>query len=468
MKSRLRRQVFGQFVFSLLATIGMLGLVEYYLVLENRAWVFWGIGSASAIFLAWYFTVRLGQEILEPIREMTKVTRQLTGRNIKFPIPDEYVDEVAMLGKTLTEIGTRIQRNIGELTEEKNKIQTIINCMPEGVISLDKKSRVTLLNPAAETMFRVRGTDLMGKPFMEVVRNYQLAQAFQEALDSGQPIKRKVELVTPTVKILRVEITPLHSEQRDVLGVVAVLHDISELTRVERMRTDFVANVSHELRTPLTSIKGFVETLLEGAMDDPAACRRFLEIINTESNRLAQLIGDLLSLSEIEAKRKPLVLEEFSVTDLTRDLLQIFAIPMEKKGLLLRLELPDNLPKIVADRGKIEQVLINLIDNAVKYTPDGQSVTISTRQEGNSIVLCVADTGTGIPQEALPRLFERFYRVDTARSREMGGTGLGLAIVKHIVEAHGGKVWVTSEWGQGSSFSVALPINPPQEDLTQI
>lgn len=465
MRGRLRRRAYLQCLVTLLVVLGILGVIEYVLVLEQRLWAFIFVGIASAAFVSWYFTVRLEQEILDPIREMTKATRQLAGKQIRFPMTDEYVDELALLGKTLSEIGIRIQRNISEITEEKNKIQAIIEGMAEGVIALDKKGRVVLLNPAAEAMFHLPGAELLGNPFLQVVRNYQLAQSFQEALERGEVVNRKVELVIPAARVLRVEITPLKNERSEVQGVVGVLHDISELTKVERMRTDFIANVSHELRTPLTSIKGFVETLLEGAMEDPASCRRFLEIINSESNRLAQLINDLLSLSEIESKRKPFIWEEFSFVELIRETLNIFNIPLQKKGLHLRLIMPEDLPQIVADRGKIGQVLINLIDNAVKYTPGGQTVTISAWQERESMVVCVADTGTGIPKEALPRLFERFYRVDTARSREMGGTGLGLAIVKHIIDAHGGKVWVTSELGQGSSFYFSLPVAAPHRDF---
>jgi two-component system, OmpR family, phosphate regulon sensor histidine kinase PhoR len=450
----------------LLVMLSILGIIEYYFILENRAWVFFGMGIASAVFVAWYLTVRLEQELLQPIREMTKATRQMTGKQIRFQFMDEYVDELAMLGKTLTEMGHRIQRNIGEITEEKNKIQAIIECMSDGVIALDKRGRIVLLNPAAEAMFKVKGSDIMNKPFLQVVRNYQLAQVFQEAIAQGEPICRKVELVTPAVWILKIEITPLRSENQEIFGVVGVIHDISELTRVERMRTDFVANVSHELRTPLTSIKGFVETLLAGAMAEPATCKRFLEIISSEANRLDQLIADLLSLSEIESKRKPFKWEEFSLIELIHEKLNILGMPLQKKGLQLQMLLPHHLPKVVADRGQIGQVLINLIDNAIKYTPKSQTITVSAWQEEENLVVCVADTGMGISQESLPRLFERFYRVDAARSREMGGTGLGLSIVKHIMEGHAGKVWVESEWGQGSKFFFSLPLKP--QELTRI
>jgi two-component system, OmpR family, phosphate regulon sensor histidine kinase PhoR len=466
MRSHLYRRVFIQCLITLLVMLSILGIIEYYFILENRAWVFFGMGIASAVFVAWYLTVRLEQELLQPIREMTKATRQMTGKQIRFQFMDEYVDELAMLGKTLTEMGHRIQRNIGEITEEKNKIQAIIECMSDGVIALDKRGRIVLLNPAAEAMFKVKGSDIMNKPFLQVVRNYQLAQVFQEAIAKGEPICRKVELVTPAVWILKIEITPLRSENQEIFGVVGVIHDISELTRVERMRTDFVANVSHELRTPLTSIKGFVETLLAGAMAEPATCKRFLEIISSEANRLDQLIADLLSLSEIESKRKPFKWEEFSLIELIHEKLNILGMPLQKKGLQLQMLLPHHLPKVVADRGQIGQVLINLIDNAIKYTPKSQTITVSAWQEEENLVVCVADTGMGISQESLPRLFERFYRVDAARSREMGGTGLGLSIVKHIMEGHAGKVWVESEWGQGSKFFFSLPLKP--QELTRI
>jgi two-component system, OmpR family, phosphate regulon sensor histidine kinase PhoR len=466
MRSHLYRRVFIQCLITLLVMLSILGIIEYYFILENRAWVFFGMGIASAVFVAWYLTVRLEQELLQPIREMTKATRQMTGKQIRFQFMDEYVDELAMLGKTLTEMGHRIQRNIGEITEEKNKIQAIIECMSDGVIALDKRGRIVLLNPAAEAMFKVKGSDIMNKPFLQVVRNYQLAQVFQEAIAQGEPICRKVELVTPAVWILKIEITPLRSENQEIFGVVGVIHDISELTRVERMRTDFVANVSHELRTPLTSIKGFVETLLAGAMAEPVTCKRFLEIVSSEANRLDQLIADLLSLSEIESKRKPFKWEEFSLIELIHEKLNILGMPLQKKGLQLQMLLPHHLPKVVADRGQIGQVLINLIDNAIKYTPKSQTITVSAWQEEENLVVCVADTGMGISQESLPRLFERFYRVDAARSREMGGTGLGLSIVKHIMEGHAGKVWVESEWGQGSKFFFSLPLKP--QELTRI
>ena len=455
MRGQLHRRVFTQFLIALLVLICLLGIIEYYL--ENPMWVFFVLGVVASVFFAWYFTVRLDAELLEPLREMTKATRRMTGKEIKFQHTDEYVDELALLGKTLSEMGNRIKRNIEEITEEKNKIQAIIESMAEVVISLDQRGRIVLLNSAAEIMFKVKGFDAMGKPFLEVIRNYQLAQVFQEALETGKPICRKIELVNWAVGFLRIEITPLRNERHEIIGVVGILHDISEVTRVERMRTDFIANVSHELRTPLTSIKGFVETLLEGAMEDQATCGRFLNIISSETNRLAQLINDLLSLSELESKSKPLEWVEFSLPDLIHEKLNLFSMPLERKNLQLHLKLSDDLPLIVADRGKIGQVLINLIDNAIKYTPVDREISISTWQEGQNLVTSVSDTGTGIPQEALPRLFERFYRVDTARSREMGGTGLGLSIVKHIVEAHGGKVWVESEREQGSKFYFALP-----------
>lgn len=457
MRGQLHRQVFTQCFVALLVLIVILGVIEYYLVLENRPLIFFGVGLFAAAFFAWYFTVRLEAQLLQPLRDMTKATRHMTSNQMKFQMVDD-VDELVLLGKTLSEMGSRIERNIGEITEEKNKVQAIIEGMAEAVISADKRGRIVLVNSSAELMFKVKSAEIMGKPFLEVIRNYQLVQAIQESLETGKSVCRNIELISPILRFLRIEITPLRNERQEIHGVVGILHDISELTRVERMRTDFIANVSHELRTPLTSIKGFVETLLEGAMEDPATCRHFLNIVSSETNRLAQLINDLLCLSEMESKSKPFEGEAFSLPELVREKLDIFNMPLKKKNLKLQLAL-DSLPLVIGNRGKVGQVLINLIDNAIKYTPAGQIITISAWQDKNSIITSVADTGTGIPAEALPRLFERFYRVDAARSREMGGTGLGLSIVKHIIEAHGGRVWVESEWGRGSKFYFTLPID---------
>ncbi|HHV54312.1 MAG TPA: hypothetical protein GXX55_02510, partial [Firmicutes bacterium] len=241
-------------------------------------------------------------------------------------------------------------------------------------------------------------------------------------------------------------------------GVVVVFHDITELRRLERVRKDFVTNVSHELRTPLTSVKGFVETLLDGAMNDPVTCRRFLEIINQQAERLVALVNDLLDLSRVESPDIPLRRQAINLNSLAQEVGLTLTPRAESQGLRLELDLEPNLPPVWGDEELLRRLLLNLVDNAIKYTPAGGRVTIRTRAErSGGLTLAVADTGVGIPKRDLPRIFERFYRVDKARSRQLGGTGLGLAIVRHIVERHGATIDVQSEVGAGSTFTVHFP-----------
>ncbi|TLM99867.1 PAS domain-containing sensor histidine kinase, partial [bacterium] len=258
------------------------------------------------------------------------------------------------------------------------------------------------------------------------------------------------------VKTFRVHLAPLKNASGTV-GVVAVLRDITEIRELERMRTEFVANVSHELRTPLTSIKGFVETLLDGAVEDKLLARHFLDIISEESNRLSRLIDDLLSLSHLEEKDASVNKVPVEMDKVIANIVSMLQPQMKEKNLDLEPVIAGNLPVIMADRDMMGQLLINLLDNAIKYTPAGGRINVEAVPAQQGIKVTVRDTGIGIPEESLPRLFERFYRVDKARSREMGGTGLGLAIVKHILELHGGSIEVNSELGRGTVFTFYLP-----------
>lgn len=339
------------------------------------------------------------------------------------------------------------------------KLETVLSSMSEGVLVVDRKREIILMNPSLRKNFVVDSPP-EGKRPMEVIRNSLVHDIIDKTLSGKFMISKEISLTYPGKKVLLINGEPIMIN--NVLeGAVLVFHDITELRRLEETRQDFVANVSHELRTPIASIKGYTETLLDGALEDKKNARDFLNIIHEDSDRLAKLIDDLLDLSRIESGRMKMVFASVEPKSLIKRSIAIIENQAKARSISLKTNIPDNLPKILADETRLSQVLINLLDNAVKYTPEGGSVTITGFINKNLLQIDVADTGIGIPKKDLPRLFERFYRVDKARSREMGGTGLGLSIVKHIVQAHGGEVFVKSIPGQGSTFSFSVPICDP-------
>jgi two-component system, OmpR family, phosphate regulon sensor histidine kinase PhoR len=292
------------------------------------------------------------------------------------------------------------------------------------------------------------------------VRQTELVEAVRQVL-GGEP-RVQSEIVTGTLRQHYFAITVASVRAGDTIGAVVVLHDITELRKLERVRRDFVANVSHEFRTPLTAIQGFAETLLAGAIDDPQNRTRFLEIILEHSRRLARLTEDLLVLSKMDAERLELEIRRLSVSQLIESCLETAQRRAAEKDLEISVNAPQRLPDIAGDRRRLAEVLQNLLDNAIQYTLPGGQIMLSAETSGDEVVLTVSDTGIGIPQADQPRIFERFYRVDAARSREAGGTGLGLAIAKHLVEVHGGRLWVESEVGQGSQFHFSVPLFDPE------
>jgi len=327
------------------------------------------------------------------------------------------------------------------------------------------------VNPALERMFGISRVEARGRPCTDLFRHQQLNELVAGILRS--PAHHQDEIVLPlTGRCLQIEASPAGGKRENEACVVLVFHDITDLRRLEKIRKDFVANVSHELRTPLTSIKGYVEALLDGAKDDPVASSSFLDIILKQSDRLNLIIEDLLELSKIESGGISLKEEPIELRSLVERALSVVKPIADKNRHHLITTIDPGLPAVAGDEGRLVQVLTNLLDNAIKYTPEGGTITVNailvpllgtTEPLTNAIDISVADTGIGIPKQDRPRVFERFYRVDKARSRELGGTGLGLAIVKHIVEGHGGQVWVEANQPRGSRFVVRLPINPDRQ-----
>lgn len=334
-------------------------------------------------------------------------------------------------------------------------MNTILTNMAEGVLVFDHASRVVFANRAAENIFLLREGGLIGQSFSSITDNEKISDMIYEVLRTGKEFFTET-VITPNIQTYRVHVSAITGDDGQIEGAVAVFHDVTDARNFDQMRSEFVGNVSHELRTPLTSIKGFVETLLDGAMENNDQCRRFLSIIDTETDRLSRLIEDLLSLSSIESKERIMRPKPVCMLSSMRSVLNILGPQISEKNLRVELVYRRDLSYIHADEDLLNQVFINLLDNAIKYTPKNGCVFIRCRQQERRVITTFTDTGMGIPRESLPRVFERFYRVDKARSRDQGGTGLGLSIVKHIVESHGGEVFVESEVGKGSTFGVSF------------
>jgi two-component system phosphate regulon sensor histidine kinase PhoR len=343
---------------------------------------------------------------------------------------------------------------ISELEKRNLANQGILKSMVEGVIMVDRQAKIVFANPSAKKIFDIK-EDLEGKLFLEAIRNNDLFGLINDIFGSGKLVSRELNLVWPVQKNFQVNALPVMEENK-VSGCLLVIHDITEMRRLETVRSDFVANVSHELKTPLTSIKGFLETLLEGAIDDKEHSRNFLEIIQGHASRLDALVSDLLDLSYLESEAKNIAKEKVKLRDLADEVLTGFKAQLKKKAILVKNDLPADL-SLSVDRQRIGQVFTNLIDNAIKFNQQSGSIMIYSQELEGKVKIIIEDTGIGIPPKDISRIFERFYRVDKARSRALGGTGLGLSIVKHIVELHAGSVGVESTEGLGSKFWFSLP-----------
>ena len=400
--------------------------------------------------------VLFSNHLTKRIRRITSVAERYAREDWSEKILMNGRDELKMLANTMNQMASSLRSRIEDLESEKGKISVILQNMNEGVIAIDRRKECVMANPAAEKIFGFTAADTPRKSLIEITRHAQLERIVDQAFQEQKNSTAEVQISGKTKRTLRVSVIFLGTHVRDISGIL-VFHDMTELRRLENIRKEFVANVSHELRTPLTSIKGFIETLLGGAANDPVANERFLKIIAEETDRLGRLVEDILTLGEIEQGAVRLKKEKIDLVSELPAILERFKARLEEKKIELEDRISGKNLQLSGDRDKVHQVLLNLIDNAIKFNKLEGKIILSADQNLAGVTITVEDSGIGIPEEAQDRIFERFFRVDKARSKELGGTGLGLAIVKHIMEAHGGHVTCQSLDGQGSRFSVFFP-----------
>jgi two-component system phosphate regulon sensor histidine kinase PhoR len=422
---------------------------------------------AAALLLAFLvaagLAVALSSSLAGPLAEVMRTARELAAGNLAARIRVRRDDELGELARILNRSADQLQQRLNESTRDRARTDAILSAMDDGVLAVDHRGVVLVAN---DILRKTLGLDEpIGRHHVEVVRQVEVGEVLQEVLRTGGRRALEVELLYPR-RAFSLTGAPFPGTEGTPHGAVLTFHDITERRRLERIRRDFVANASHELRTPLTSIRGFVEALEDGAVAEPETAARFLGKIRVHADRMAALVEDLLELSRLEAGERPLHLEDTDPAEVAEDVAASFREQASRKGLeIARLE--ESAPVVRTDADRLRRILENLVDNAVKYTPSGGRVQIVSRKgPDGAAVLEVRDDGPGIPPEHLPRIFERFYRVDKARSRELGGTGLGLSIVRHLAEGMGAAVSVESEPGRGTSFSITVPSTPDEGAAT--
>jgi len=424
----------------------------------REVWFWLALGLLIAYALAAFFSSRIASGVTRPLEEITQVAADIAQKKFHRRVQQKGRDEVSRLGKAINLMAHSLQKQMETIRKSERRLNSIIETMESGLIMVDPTGRVSLANRSFERMFGISAADLINHTYKKLTYPYDLSALITECAEKGIRMRREIHLYYPEERMLEAHLAPMWVERNGV-GVVVVFHDLTAIRRLEQLRKDFVANVSHELKTPITSIRGFAETLLDGAMNDEETCREFLKIIYEESLRLQRLIGDLLDLSRIENKQLPLKVEKTAIHSLVCSVAKTIKDQVRNKGLTLSLDISGKFDAEV-DPDRIRQILINLLSNAITNTPSGGMIRVRVEQAKNHWTLSVSDTGIGIPEKDLPRIFERFYRVDKARARDSGGTGLGLAIVKHLVEVHQGQIKVKSQVGKGTTFTLTFPLKP--------
>ena len=420
-----------------------------------------GLGVGLALVISFFISLK----ITLPVTHMTEVAADVAAGRLDRRADVTSKDEFGRLAGALNTMRAKLVSQITTIERDRNQLETVLDAMVEGVIAINSREHIVFINDAAAGALETTPAEATGRLLWEVSRDPALGRFLEEAKKEGGvktfqwslPVGEThyYELtIAPVIAPERVEETTMKESPSHIL----VFHDITRLRKLERVRMDFIANVSHELKSPLTSIKGFVETLREGGLQEPGKAVEFLEIIDRHAQRLDNLVSDLLELSAIESPDFVPDRQPMSLVEAAEKAKELLAQKISEKRLNVEVRTKSEVPKTKADRARMEQVFLNLLDNAVKYTDEGGEISISIEAVNGSVQVEVADTGIGIPSKDLPRIFERFYRVDKARSRELGGTGLGLAIVKHIVLQHGGDIRAESTPGKGTTITFSIPV----------
>jgi two-component system phosphate regulon sensor histidine kinase PhoR len=429
---------------------------------EQKRAIQWRMAGGGLVIAALVGVISLlaSRKISRPIEELRIGAEVFANGELAHKLAIPETEELASLAEAMNKMADQLDRRIQTVVDQRNELETVLASMHEGVVAIDTAEAIINMNQAAADMFESERDKAAGRSVQEVVRNLELQNFVREALATDEAQESDISLFTPGETILNIHSSPIRDGSGQCIGTLLVMADVTKLRRLENMRRDFVANVSHEIKTPLTAIKGYVETLVNQEVDSKGDYERFLGIINKHVNRLDAIVEDLLSLSRIERTvdiaESPLEFTETRIGDIIQTAIQVCQNRADEKNIAIDPSGELDL-KARVDATLIEQAILNLLDNAIKYSDNGSVVAIDVEHRNGATGIHITDHGCGIAKTHLARLFERFYRVDKARSRQMGGTGLGLAIVKHIVQAHGGQVTVDSKPGRGSTFSVLLP-----------
>ena len=425
------------------------------------SFLYWRISITGLVvaLIAAFLSLAISRRITRPLEEMKRGAERFARGDFARQLVVPGAEELSALAEAMNQMAVQLEDRLRTVVRQRNELEAVFSSMVEGVLAVNKEERLIGINQAAARLLALDTDKAIGCSIKEVVSNPELRRLISSSLSSDEPIEGDVIFGDPDPLFLQVHGTILRDARGTAIGALVVLEDVTRIRRLEDIRRDFVANVSHELRTPITSIKGFVETLQDGAMEDTQDTRRFLEIIAKQSDRLNAIINDLLSLSRIERdeEREAIQLEDTRLSDVLSLAVQACDAAASAKSIPVHVDCATDII-IKANPLLIEQAIVNLVDNAIKYSDEGKDVHIEVIRNGDHVRIQIRDQGCGIAREHLPRLFERFYRVDKARSRKLGGTGLGLAIVKHIARAHSGRVSVTSTPGEGSVFTLSLPV----------